>query len=198
MILIDIDRSQKAWPRPVPDLQGQIHSRKPFLACFLPHCDFYLHETPVNPFYCLYRVPDLFLPQTLWRELLGFQIGNHVSPLTQIYRCRTRARKVKQLAKLKIQFMAQTEPTLRSPDIKLNILGGSDVKNLPAMLVIQVWSLGQEDPLEKEMATHSSILVWRIPYTEEPGELQSMGPKELHTTEQLTLHLAKANKRFLF
>ena len=45
------------------------------------------------------------------------------------------------------------------------------VKNLPAMLETQVQSLGQEDPLEKETATHSSILAWRIPWTEEPGEL---------------------------
>ena len=49
------------------------------------------------------------------------------------------------------------------------------VKNLPAMQETQVQSLGGEDPLEKEMATHSSILVWRIPWTEEPGGLQSMG-----------------------
>ena len=49
------------------------------------------------------------------------------------------------------------------------------VKNLPAMREIQVQSLGQEDPLEKEMATHSSILAWRILWTEEPGGLQSMG-----------------------
>ena len=49
------------------------------------------------------------------------------------------------------------------------------VKNLPSMQEIQVWSLGQEDPLEKEMATHSSILAWRILWTEEPGRLQSMG-----------------------
>ena len=45
------------------------------------------------------------------------------------------------------------------------------VKNPPAMQEIQVQSLGQEDPLEKRMATHSSILAWRIPWTEEPGEL---------------------------
>ena len=44
----------------------------------------------------------------------------------------------------------------------------------------QVWSLGQEVPLEKEMATHSSILAWNIPWTEEPGE--SMGLQELNTT----------------
>ena len=49
------------------------------------------------------------------------------------------------------------------------------VKNLPAMQETWVLSLGQEDPLEKERATHSSILAWRIPWTEEPGGLQSMG-----------------------
>ena len=49
------------------------------------------------------------------------------------------------------------------------------VKNLPAMQETQVQSLGQEDPLEKGMATRSSILAWRIPRTEEPGGLQSMG-----------------------
>ena len=49
------------------------------------------------------------------------------------------------------------------------------VKNLPAMQKTQVWSLGQEDPLEEEMAIHSSILAWRSPSTEEPGGLQSMG-----------------------
>ena len=49
------------------------------------------------------------------------------------------------------------------------------VKNLPAMQKIWVQSLGQEESLDKEMATHASILAWRIPWTEEPGELQSMG-----------------------
>ena len=49
------------------------------------------------------------------------------------------------------------------------------VKNLPGMQETQVQSLTQEDPLEKGMATHSSILAWRIPQTEEPGGLQSMG-----------------------
>ena len=49
------------------------------------------------------------------------------------------------------------------------------VKCLPAMLETWVRFLGREDPLEKEMATHSSILAWRIPWTEEPGGLQSMG-----------------------
>ena len=49
------------------------------------------------------------------------------------------------------------------------------VKNLPAMQETQVRSLGREDPLEKGTATHSSILAWRIPWTEEPNRLQSMG-----------------------
>ena len=49
------------------------------------------------------------------------------------------------------------------------------VKNLPAMWEMWVLSLSQKDPLEKGIATHSSILAWRIPRTEEPGELQSMG-----------------------
>ena len=59
------------------------------------------------------------------------------------------------------------------------------VKNLPAMQETGVQSLNQEDPLEKEMATHSSILAWRIPWTEEIGGLQSMGHKESDTIEQL-------------
>ena len=53
------------------------------------------------------------------------------------------------------------------------------VKCLPAMQETQVQSLGQEDPLEKEMTTHSSTLAWRIPWTEDPGGLQSMGSQEL-------------------
>ena len=53
------------------------------------------------------------------------------------------------------------------------------VKNLPAVQETQVRSLGQEDPLEKETATHSSILAWRIPWTEEPGELQFMGSQRV-------------------
>ena len=49
------------------------------------------------------------------------------------------------------------------------------VKNLPVIQETQVQSLGQEDPLEEEMATHSSILAWRIPWTEEPGRLWFIG-----------------------
>jgi len=53
------------------------------------------------------------------------------------------------------------------------------VKNLPAMQEIQVQSLGREDPLEKGMATHSSILAWRIPWTQDSGRLHSMGSKRV-------------------
>ena len=56
------------------------------------------------------------------------------------------------------------------------------VKNLPPLQETQVQSLGREDPLEKEMATRPSILAWRIPWTEEPGELQSTGSQESDTT----------------
>ena len=71
-----------------------------------------------------------------------------------------------------------------------NLLPGSwaslvaqTVKNLPAVQKTRVQSLGQEDPLEKGMATHPSILAWRIPWTEEPSRLQSMGSHESDTTE---------------
>ena len=64
------------------------------------------------------------------------------------------------------------------------------VKHLSAMLKTQVWSLGREDPLEKEMATHSSTFAWKIPWTEEPGRLYSpWGCKESDTTEWLYLYL---------
>ena len=63
------------------------------------------------------------------------------------------------------------------------------VKNPPAVQETQeTWvpSVGWEDPLEEEMATHSSIVAWKISWTEEPGGLQSMGCKESDTTERLT------------
>ena len=60
------------------------------------------------------------------------------------------------------------------------------VKNLPAVWENQVKFLDREDPLEKKMATHSSILAWEIPWTEEPGGLQSTGHKESDTTETET------------
>ena len=58
-------------------------------------------------------------------------------------------------------------------------LGAHVVKNVLSVLETRVRSLGQEDPLEKEMATHSSILAWRIPWTEELGSLQSTGSQRV-------------------
>ena len=64
-------------------------------------------------------------------------------------------------------------------------LGGSVVKDPPAKRETLVWPLSQQDPLEKEMATHFSILAWEIPGTEEPCRLQSMEDQELEMTEWL-------------
>ena len=63
---------------------------------------------------------------------------------------------------------------------KMNVIIAQLIKNLPAMQETQVGSLGQEHPLEKEMATHSSILAWKILWREEAGRLQSMGSQESH------------------
>ena len=57
----------------------------------------------------------------------------------------------------------------------MGLPGASAVKNPPVMQEMQVQSLGQEEPLEEGMETHSSILAWRIPWSEEPGRLQSVG-----------------------
>ena len=70
---------------------------------------------------------------------------------------------------LKLSFFKLFRPTRVSPKV------AQTVKHLPTMRKTWVQSLGWEDPLEKEMATHSSILAWKIPWTEEPGRLQSMG-----------------------
>ena len=72
------------------------------------------------------------------------------------------------------------EQGLSRPDLMFanhtrSSLGAHTVKNPPAMQETQVRSLGQEDPLEEGMATHSSALAWKISWTEEPGRLQSMG-----------------------
>ena len=63
--------------------------------------------------------------------------------------------------------------------VKMKSLVAQSVKNLPAVQETRVPSLGWEDPLEKEMATHSSILAWKISWTEEPGGLQSMGSQRV-------------------
>ena len=76
------------------------------------------------------------------------------------------------------------------------------VKNSPAMQEVQVWFLGQEDPLEEEIATHSSILAWKIPWTKEPGRLQSIGSQRVGYDEQLntntSLHRPRETLKELF
>ena len=69
------------------------------------------------------------------------------------------------------------------------------LKNLPAVQGTQVQPLGQEEPLEKEMATHYSILTWRSPWTEDPGGYRPWGFQKLDTTERLTPSLGKAATR---
>ena len=66
-------------------------------------------------------------------------------------------------------------------DLLVVSLVAQTIRNLPAMRQTWVQSLGPEDPLEKEIATHSNILAWRIPWTEEPGGLQSMGVTKSRT-----------------
>ena len=63
------------------------------------------------------------------------------------------------------------------------------VKHLPTMWETRVWSLGWEDPLEKEMATHTSTLAWKIPWMEEPGSLQSIGSRRVGHDWATPLHL---------
>ena len=74
------------------------------------------------------------------------------------------------------------------------------VRSLPAMQEIWIWSLGWEDPLEKEMATHSSILVWNIPWTEKPGRLQFMGSQRVGHNWATSLHIENYfyNQKFHF
>ena len=76
--------------------------------------------------------------------------------------------------------MEQRSPTCHE---KEGFPAGSVSKELPAMQETWVRFLGWEDPLEEEMATHSRTFAWKIPWTEEPGGLQSMGSQELDTTE---------------
>ena len=84
----------------------------------------------------------------------------------------------------RVGYDLATKPPL--PRGRSGFPGGSVDKDLPAMQeTLQIWVLflGQEDPLEEGTETHSSIFAWRIPWTEEPGELKSIGCKELGMTE---------------
>ena len=72
------------------------------------------------------------------------------------------------------------------------------VKNLPAMRETWVWSLGGKDPLEKGAAIHSNILAWRIPWIEGQVDYSPWGPKELDTTERLSLHFTSHTSNNFF
>ena len=76
-------------------------------------------------------------------------------------------------------YNLESLPKKRGSVFILGFPGGSAVKNLPAMQETGVRSLGQEDPLEEKMATHSSILAWEIPWTDNPGELQTIGSQRV-------------------
>ena len=69
------------------------------------------------------------------------------------------------------------------------------LKRQPGMQDTQVWSLGWEDPLEKEMAIHSSTLAWRIPWMEEPGRLQSMGSQRVRHNWATSLHFTSLQRK---
>ena len=90
-------------------------------------------------------------------------------------------------------FRVNHFPFLPPPPPKWGFPNGSLVKNLPATQEtreIRIQSLGWEDPLEKEMATHFSILAWRIPWTEKPGGLLSMGVTKSRTgLKRLSMHI---------
>ena len=103
-----------------------------------------------------------------------------------------RLREVKnlgQVTQLGLQSYAVWLPGPHPTQLLLTMLSlvAQMVKNLPAMWETWVRSLGWEDPLEKEVATHSRILVWRIPWTEEPSSLSPCDRIESDMTEQLTL-----------
>ena len=86
----------------------------------------------------------------------------------------------------------QTKRYIRNCRYLHNCLTSQRLKRLPGMRETWVWSLGWEDPLEKEMATHSSTLAWRIPWREEPGRLQSMGSQRVgHDWATLLPYLLK-------
>ena len=91
----------------------------------------------------------------------------------------------------------QSIPIYHNTMLKKYSLVAQMVKNLPEMQETQVQSLGWEDPLEKGLAAHSTIIAWRIPWTKEPGRLYSTWVcKELDTTEQLMLSLFNVIKQW--
>ena len=85
-------------------------------------------------------------------------------------------------------------PMLNYSAVEQSSLVAQRLKPLPAMQETQVWSLGREDPLEKEIVTHSSILAWRIPWMEKPGRLQSTGSQRVRHDWAISVTQGKRNK----
>ena len=104
-----------------------------------------------------------------------WRVGQFVTYKHQI--C-SRIEDIWKFQKVGMQKELKTRRVVASPYVFWGFPSGSAVKN-PAMQETQVWSLGWKDLLEEEMATHSSIFAWRIPWTEEPGRLQCMGSQRV-------------------
>ena len=141
--------------------------------------DFFFSQIWVNMLIFWYQNISL----SVWRKgiLLHYLVGKWVGAATK-------ENSVEVPQKLKIELPYDpTIPLLGTysdktiiwkdmcPYVHCSIMVTQTVKNLPAMQETWVWSLGQEDALKKEMASHSSILAWRIPWAEDPGGLKSMG-----------------------
>ena len=92
----------------------------------------------------------------------------------------------------------QSNLTKINSELEVASLVAQRLKRLPGMLETRVRSLGREDPLEKEMATHSSTLAWRIPWREEPGRLQSMGSKSRTPLSNFTFTFSVEAKAPIF
>ena len=114
---------------------------------------------------CFALIRSIIIADTYW-VLLARHCPKHLKVFIHLI-----LRKSKQIIIILILY----GETAESPVVQL-------VKNLSAMEAIWVRSLDQEDPLEEELATHSSILAWKIPWTEEPGGLQYVGSQESITT----------------
>ena len=117
-------------------------------------------------------------PCQLWwenKELLYYSVVKNL-PATQEFQ------------EMWVQFLGREDP-LKEGIIPIPIFGLTWwLRRLPAMRETWVWSLGQEDPLEKEMATHPSTLAWKIPWTEEPCRLQSLGSQRVGHNWATSLH----------
>ena len=113
-------------------------------------------------------VPNIYIYLTLTIEVICHQTINNVKSVRS-------SQNIKHIVKTFLKIF-------------LAFPGGSVVKNPPAVQETWVQSLGQEDPLEKEMATHSSFVAWEIPQTEEPGGLQSMGLQTTNKQLKLITH----------